>query len=61
MYRYAHIVNNIVINVSVWDEVTPYTPPESHTFIKLEGENEKVGPSWTYEDGIFTPPTPQAE
>jgi hypothetical protein len=35
LYDYAHVVDNIVVGVSVWDEVQPYDPPAGVTFVKL--------------------------
>jgi hypothetical protein len=53
--KYAHIIDGIVVNVIVWDGVTP---------IELNGELVNVddtpcGPDWTYDGTTFTaPPEP---
>jgi hypothetical protein len=48
--NYAHIVDGKVVNVSVWDGVTPYEPAEELVEI-IEGVS--AGIDWDYIDGAF--------
>jgi hypothetical protein len=59
--RYAHIdPTGLVVNVSLWDGVTPYTEPNGHTLHKLD-EGSPVGPGWTLTGQTFNPPPPEPE
>ena len=54
--KYAIIENNEVTNVTLWDGVTEWSPPEGSIAVACPDE---VGPGWTYEDGTFVaPPLP---
>jgi hypothetical protein len=55
--KYAIIENGTVINVTLWDGTTEWSPPESTIAVSCPDE---VGPGWTYEDGTFiAPPVPE--
>jgi hypothetical protein len=56
--NYAHIVDGKVVNVSLWDGETPYTPDEE--LVKIP-EGTAAGIDWDYIDGKFVDnrPTPQ--
>ena len=47
---YAHIVDGKVVNVSLWDGVTPWTPVEEVVEIP---EGVIAGIDWDYIDGEF--------
>lgn len=54
--KYAIIENNEVTNVTLWDGVSEWSPPEGSIAVACPDE---VGPGWTYEDGTFVaPPLP---
>jgi hypothetical protein len=46
----AHIVDGKVVNVSVWDGVTPFTPAEELVEIPV---GVTAGIDWDYVDGEF--------
>lgn len=62
---YAHVVDGKVVNTSLWDGVTPYTPPAGVTMVpipfvdKVDEETGDVvrlyaaGIGWDYVDGEF--------
>lgn len=50
MKRMAHIVGGKVVNVSLWDGVTPYQPAEELVEIP---EGVTAGIDWDYIDGEF--------
>lgn len=52
--RYALITSGLVINVIEWDGETEWTTPEDCTLV----QSDTAGPGWTYEEGVFTPPSP---
>lgn len=60
MDRYLLIKDDVVVNVTVWDGVSPWDPPEGVT---LQLDPGGVGPRWTRQpDGTFAPPpAPQEE
>ena len=42
----------LVVNVTIWDVISPWEPPAGHTAVPLtEG-----GIGWTFVDGAFVPP-----
>lgn len=42
----------LVVNVTVWDGISPWEPPAGHAAVPLtEG-----GIGWTFVDGTFLPP-----
>jgi hypothetical protein len=47
---YAHILDGKVVNVSVWDGVTPFEPAEELVEIP---EGVTAGIDWDYVDGEF--------
>jgi hypothetical protein len=55
---YAHIVGGEVVNVSLWDGVTPWTPSEQVVEIP-EGVTAGIG--WDYIDGEFVDNRPQPD
>jgi hypothetical protein len=50
MKRMAHIVDGKVVNVSLWDGVTEWTPVED--VVPLP-KNSRAGVGWDYVDGKF--------
>ena len=65
---YAHVQDGVVVNVSLWDGVTDYTPPEGVTMVPLpftvddEGERRyQGGIGWDYIDGEFVDNRPEPE
>ena len=58
MKTYAHIVNSKVVNVSLWDGVTPWIPDEEIVEIP-EGMTAGIG--WDYIDGGFVDNRPAIE
>lgn len=48
--NYAHIVDGKVVNVSVWDGVSPFEPAEELVEIP---EGVTAGIDWDYVDGEF--------
>jgi hypothetical protein len=48
--RYAHIVNGVVVNVSLWDGESTWTPAEEVVEIP---EGVYAGIGWDYVDGEF--------
>lgn len=54
MDRYLLIKDNVVVNVTIWDGVSDWTPPDGVT---LQLDPGGVGPGWVrQEDGSFAPP-----
>lgn len=58
--RYAHVINDQVANVSLWDGVTPWTPGDGSTLHQLE-DDSPVGPGWQLVDGDWVAPEPEAD
>lgn len=61
--NYAHVVEGVVINVSVWDGVQPYEPGDGVAMVPLPYTTDADGTiayqggiGWTYVDGAFVPP-----
>ena len=52
--RYATVVSSVVINVSLWDGISPWTPSEGKAVLIPDGE--PVAPGWSYVKGKFAPP-----
>jgi hypothetical protein len=59
--RYAHInADGLVVNVSLWDGESEYTPAEGITLVNVDGV--ACGPGWSYVDGQFiAPPKPEPD
>lgn len=58
--RYAHInADGLVVNVSLWDGVTEYNPPEGITMINVD--DVPCGPGWTYDGTTFIAPLPEPD
>lgn len=55
---YAHISDGYVVNISVWDGVAEYTPPEDETLV-LNDVGAQIG--WEFADGEFVNPYPEVE
>jgi len=55
---YAHIVDGKVVNVSVWDGETEWTPAEEVVEIP---EGVTAGIDWDYIDGEFVDNRPEEE
>jgi hypothetical protein len=53
--RYAHIEDETVTNVSLWDGETPWNP--GCEIVELP-DDSTVGPGWTREDGEWVAPPP---
>lgn len=54
MARFVIIdANNKIVNVCVWDGVTPWTPPAGATAVP---DVTGVDQTWTYDGKTFTPP-----
>ena len=65
---YAHIVDGVVVNVSVWDGVQPYDPGDNVEMVPLpyttdeDGERRyTAGIGWTFRDGEFVDERPVEE
>ena len=64
--HYAHVDDTgLVVNVSVWDGIQPYTPPEGIAMVALPYETDDDGVrrytggiGWTYRDGEFVDERP---
>ena len=54
MEKYALIENGTVVNVILWDGVTPWDPPEGQTAVALAETGAWLG--WTYDGTNFSPP-----
>lgn len=54
----AHIVNNQVVNVSVWDGITEWNAAEDVAEIP---EGLPVGIGWDYFEGVFVDNRPRPE
>ena len=55
--RYAIVddASKVVLNIIIWEGVTPYTPPAGTTLVDVEGIT--CGPGWIQQpDGSFLPP-----
>jgi hypothetical protein len=53
---YAHVKDNAVVNVSVWDGAESYNPPDGETMVLLGDEVEPGMPGigWDYDGKAFT-------
>lgn len=57
MKRYAVIdPEGTVANVIIWDEVSPWEPPEGHSLVNVEEIFCDIG--WKHNNGVFTKPEP---
>jgi hypothetical protein len=56
--RYAHIENNIVTNVSLWDGISDWNP--NCELVELE-DNSPIGPGWTRKGKKWVEPLPSEE
>ena len=58
MERYAMVrdVDNVVDNISLWDGVTPYTPPAGITMVLINGVVCNIGYIYDFTTGTFSPP-----
>jgi hypothetical protein len=56
--RWAHIEDETVTNVSLWDGVTPWG--QGVEVVELP-DDSPVGPGWTREDGEWVAPPPSPE
>ena len=67
--HYAHLdADGQVVNVSVWDGVQPYTPPDGITMVPLPYTTDEDGTrryqggiGWTYRDEEFVDERPVEE
>jgi len=54
-YAIVEDSTKVVLNIIVWDGVTPYTPPAGTTLVNVDGI--PCGPGWIQQpDGSFLPP-----
>lgn len=53
-YPIIDVATNIVINVSQWDGVTPWSPGEG--FIAIQSDVAEIGDIYNPETGEFTKP-----
>jgi hypothetical protein len=54
--KYAIIddATKVVLNIIIWDGVTPYTPPQGTSLVNVDGVPCDIG--WIQQpDGTFTP------
>ena len=51
--RYAIVSGSMVVNVVLWDGVTPWAAPEGTMAIAC---GDTVGPGWTYNGSTFSAP-----
>ena len=73
LYHHAHVVDGVVVNVSVWDGIQPYDPGDGVEMVPLpytdevdEDTGETVrryqgGIGWTFRDGEFVDERPVEE
>ena len=54
---YAVILDNEIINIIVWDGVTPYTPMVGAILVECP---EGVGIGWQYDGSTYLPPVDKA-
>lgn len=56
--RYA-LVNtaNVVSNIVLWDGVTPWTPPDGETAIRVGDQMCDLGYTYDPATGLFSPPS----
>ena len=56
--RYALVrsTDGLIVNVAVWDGVTPWD--DSIPNVSAVECPEEVGPGWAYDGGEWIPPTP---
>jgi hypothetical protein len=54
--NYAMIQDGVVINVIVWDGVSPYTLSEEVELVPLDSLPEGVWVGWALVDGVWTAP-----
>lgn len=66
--HYAHVVNNVVVNISVWDGIQPYTPAPGVEMVPLPFTEDETGTrryvggiGWDYLDGEFIDNRPAAD
>jgi hypothetical protein len=60
MKRYAHVKNGIVINVSNWNQETPYVADPDTTIVLAEGDpNAEIGATYDGEFHYTPPPAPE--
>jgi hypothetical protein len=59
MAVYCIIKDGVVVNVTEWDGITPYSPSEDFDYFIASSGGAGIG--WTYSDGAFTPPAPPPE
>ena len=56
--KYATVeeATKAVLNISLWDGITPWSPPEGTTAVNVDGVLCDIG--WVQQlDGQFTPPS----
>jgi hypothetical protein len=65
LYDYAHVLDGVVVTVSVWDGETEYNPEDGSVLVRLPHEEEfdddgvlverrvTAWVGWSYRDGEF--------
>jgi hypothetical protein len=51
--RYAHVVDGLVVNMSLWDGESDWTPADGEQIV-LNDAGAEIG--WSYVDGEFVAP-----
>jgi hypothetical protein len=59
--RYAHVINNKVVNVSLWDGTTEWTPDDGSVVPYPLEDDSPVGPGWQFVDGEWVAPEPEPD
>jgi hypothetical protein len=54
--NYAVILNGVVVNIILWDGVSPYTQPTDATRVEIP-DGSSAGIGYTYASGAFTAPS----
>lgn len=47
---------NVVVNIALWDGVTPWTPPDNTIAIRIGEQVCDVGYLYDPQTGLFSPP-----
>lgn len=56
--RYALVSDGRVMDIALWDGVTPWSPPEDLAAIAIP-DGVRVCPGWSFVDGEFISPPPE--
>lgn len=61
MHIVAMIINGIVVNLAVWDGITPWNPGDEYTLVDIMDNSNGVGIGWSYGGDGFMDPIPQGD